>query len=290
MTARTLDRARLTFGGVLRSEWIKLVTLRSTMWCYFIMIVITIGLGFLLAATGPAGFGGDDGGTMPAEAQQALWLQTATLGIGFTQLVTVVLGALVITGEYGTGMIRSTFAAVPTRLPALAAKALVFGTVTFLVGLVSIVATAVLTATVLPASGVHPDFGDERVWVGALGGAGYLTLIGLLAMAIGTIIRNSAGGIAAGLGLVLVAPTVLQIIAGVTGATWAQNLTSFLPSAAGGLMYGYPSDAADAAVPPGPPPIDDAIVLEPWQGLLVLAGWVVGLFILAGVLLRRRDA
>ena len=286
MTAATLGRGRLTFGGVLRSEWIKLVTLRSTLWCYVIMILIPIGLGFLLAVASSTA----DGGTPTNDAQQASWLQVATLGIGFTQLVSVVLGALVITGEYGTGMIRSTFAAVPKRLPALAAKAIVFGLVTFAVGFVSIVATAFLTAPLLPANGVNPDPGDGRVWLGMVGGAGYLALIGLLAMAIGAIIRNSAGGIATGLGLVLVAPTVLQIIAGVTQAAWAQNLGAFLPSAAGGLMYSFPADAGAAALPTGPPPVADAIVLEPWQGALVLAAWVVGLFILAGVLLRRRDA
>ncbi len=281
MTAATLEASRLTFGGVLRSEWIKLVTLRSTVWCYLIMILIPIGLGFLLAATVSNVTGG---GAMTAESQQATWLQTATLGIGFTQLVSVVLGALVITGEYGTGMIRSTFAAVPKRIPALVAKAIVFGLVTFIVGLVSIVATAMLTAPLLAGSGVHADFGDADVWLGLVGGAGYLAMIGLLSMAIGAIIRNSAGGIAAGLGLVLVAPTVLQIIAGVTQATWAQNVAAFLPSASGGLMYAYPLDAAA-----GPPAPSGTIVLEAWQGALILAAWIVALFILAAVLLRRRD-
>jgi ABC-2 type transport system permease protein len=289
MTAATLERAHLTFTGVVRSEWIKLVTLRSTMWCYLIMAAVTIGLGFVLAVAGPAAFGNDDSGAIPAETQQAIWLQAATLGIGFTQLVTVVLGALVITGEYGTGMIRSTFAVVPARLPALAAKALVFGLVTFTVGLVSIVATAVLTAPLLPASGIHPDFGDQSVWMGWLGGAGYLTLIGLLAMAIGAIIRVSAGGIAAGLGLVLVLPAVLQVVSRLTGAAWAQSISAILPSAAGGRMYSYPVDT-DAPAAPGVGQIADGIVLEPWQGLLVLVTWVAVMFILAATLLKRRDA
>jgi ABC-2 type transport system permease protein len=278
MTATALERSHLTFGGAVRSEWIKLVTLRSTMWCYAIMVLVSIGLGFLLAATVSNVTGG---GQMSAADQQAIWLQTATLGIGFTQLVSVVLGALVITGEYGTGMIRSTFAAVPARVPALVAKGLVFGLVTFVVSLASIAATAVLVAPVITGNGVTPDLGDGRAWLAMVGGAGYLALVGLMAMAIGAIIRNSAGGIAAGLGLVLVAPTVLQIIAGVTQAVWAQNVAAFLPSTAGGVMYAYPMNATPSG--------SEIIVLEAWQGALVLGGWVAVLAIVAGVLLKRRD-
>jgi ABC-2 type transport system permease protein len=287
MTATAFERSHLTFGGTVRSEWIKLVTLRSTMWCYAIMILVPIGLGFLLAATVSNVTGG---GEMSAENQQAIWLQVATLGIGFTQLVSVVLGALVITGEYGTGMIRSTFAAVPARIPALVAKGLVFGLVTFVVSLVSITATAVLVTPVIAGNGVTPDLGDGSAWLAMVGGAGYLALIGLMAMAIGAIIRNSAGGIAAGLGLVLVAPTVLQIIAGVTQAVWAQNVAAFLPSTAGGAMYAYPADAATSVDPGGAAATtSEFIVLEAWQGALVLGGWLAVLAIVAGVLLKRRD-
>ncbi len=269
----------LSFGGVLRSEWIKLRTLRSTLWCYLIIIVITIGLGFLLAGTVNL----DSSGTMDHASQQSLWLQVATLGIGFSQLVAAVLGALMITGEYGTGMIRSTLTAVPRRWPALTAKAIVFGLTTFVIGLVSIIGTALLTAPLLPSKGIHPDFGDPAVWWGLVGGAGYLALIGLLSLSIGAIIRNSAGGIAASLGLVLVLPAVLSILAAVTRADWARNLGTFLPGDAGGRMYAYTSGTTAQAAA-------GTIVLEPWQGLLVLIGWVVVLFAAAVVLLKRRDA
>jgi ABC-2 type transport system permease protein len=264
-----------SFGGIIRSEWIKLRSLRSTFWCYLIMVLITIGLGLLLAST----FSSPD--ELPAEQQQGIWVQVATLGIGFSQLVVAVLGALVITGEFGTGMIRSTFAAVPTRVPALLAKALVVGVSTFLVGLVSIVATALLTAPLLPGVGIHPDLGDPAAWLSFIGGAGYLALIALLAFSIGTILRNSAGGIATVLGLILVVPTVFQILAGVTQATWPRNVGTFLPSDAGARMYAYPDDL--------PAPLD-VLVLEPWQGMLVLLAWVVALFSVASVIVRRRDA
>jgi ABC-2 type transport system permease protein len=275
-------RSGLSFGGILLSEWIKLRTLRSTVWCYLIIVVLTIGLGMLAATAFPS-----DGSTPDHAAAQSTWLLTATLGISFSQLVTAVLGALVITGEYGTGMIRSTLTAVPKRVPALVAKALVFGVTTFVVGLVSLVATAMLTAPLLPGKGIEPDFGDSTFWLALVGGAGYLALIGVLSLSIGALIRNSAGGIAASLGLVLVLPGIVQILGALTRAEWITNLGVFLPSDAGGRMYAY---VTDAATTPQNPQLPDPLVLEPWQGLLVLAAWFVVTFVLGSILLKRRDA
>jgi ABC-2 type transport system permease protein len=285
----------LSFGGELRSEWIKLRSLRSTLWCYLIIVLLTIGLALLIAGALPAPA---SGAPAPShDVQQSTWVTVATLGIGFAQLVSAVLGALVITGEYGTGMIRSTFAAVPKRLPAIVAKALVFGVTTFVVALVGLVIAAIVTAPLLPAKGVTPDFGDGKVWVALLGGAGYIALIGLLALGIGLIIRSSAGGIAAALGLVLVVPTILQILASVTRATWPANIAAFLPSAAGGKLYAYPGAAAESLAPSRPggaasaaAAATDTITLDSWQALLVLLGWVVVAFVVGAILVKRRDA
>jgi ABC-2 type transport system permease protein len=272
---------RLSFGGILRSEWIKLRTVRSTNWCYLLIIVFTVGFSFLavgtLAAPAPGTSAGDHA------TQQATWVQLATIGVSFGQLVSAVLGALVITGEYGTGMIRSTVTAVPTRVPALVAKALVFGATSFVVALVSLVAAALLTASVLPAKGIHPDLGDPAVWGAIVGGAGFLALIGMLSLSIGAILRNSAGGIATSLGLILVLPVLLGVFAALTQADWTRNLAAFLPSSAGGQMYAYLSGVSAPAAP-------GVVILEPWQGFLVLAGWVVVLFIAAATLFKRRDA
>jgi ABC-2 type transport system permease protein len=271
--------SRLTFGGVLRSEWIKLFSLRSTLWCYLILIVVTIGLGLLLSLVRNPTVGG----TLSAEAQRATVVQAITAGTSLGQLIVAVLGALVITGEYGTGMIRSTLTAVPKRTPALVAKALVFGVTTFVVALVSVAVTALITAPLFPNVGVHVDILDSRILLPLLGDAGYLALLGMLSLAIGAIIRSSAGGIAAALGLVLVVPTVLIIVYGVTQQMWARNVDSLLPSSAGGLMYAYvPSQAA--------PVTKGLITLDPTQGTLVLVAWVVVIFVIAAVLLKRRDA
>lgn len=268
----------LSFGGILKSEWIKLTTLRSTVWCLAIVVVVTIGLGILLAFTF------SNQGNLPTAQQQQATVQVSTLAIGFSQLAVSVLGALVITGEYGTGMIRSTFAAAPGRFSPVLAKALVFAAVIFGVSLISIGVTALITAPLLPNVGVHPDFGDAGVYWALLGGAGYLALIGLFAFALGTIIRNSAGAIAAALGTVLVLPGILQLIGALTKTEWVTNLTKFLPSGAD-RMYAYA--IAQPAVPGAPA---GAITLDPWQGLLLIVVWDVVLLAIGMILVKRRDA
>ena len=294
-TATATKTPRLSFGGELRSEWIKLRTLRSTLWCYLIIVILTIGLGLLIASALPAPAAGAPSASH--DVQQSTWVTVSTLGIAFAQLVSAVLGALVITGEYGTGMIRSTFAAVPKRLPAIVAKALVFGVTTFIVELVGLVAAALVTAPLLPGKSVTPDFGDGHVWLALVGGAGYVALIGLLAFGIGLIIRSSAGGIAAALGLVLVVPTILQVLATVTRADWPANIAAFLPASAGGKLYAYPGAASESLAPGRPGGAASAaasaantITLDSWQGLLVLVGWVVVAFVIGAILVKRRDA
>jgi ABC-2 type transport system permease protein len=263
-----------TFAGAARSEWIKLWSLRSTFWCLLIVVVLIVGLGALVSAT--LGTAGTPGGDV-----QPAWVLVTTVGVSAAQLVTAVLGALVITGEYGSGMIRTTFTATPRRSVALLAKAVVFGLVVFGVSLIALVATAVLTAALLAQDGASPALDDSAVWWAVLGAAAYLALVGIIALCIGTIVRSSAGAIAAALGLLLVAPAVLQIVAAVAQARLAADLGAFLPSGAGAQMYSYP--------PPSGAAVSDALILDPVQGLLVLLGWIVVLGGVALTLVRRRD-
>jgi len=275
---------RLNFARVVRSEWIKLRTLRSTLWLFAIFVLLTVAFGLLMAAT----FDTSGGPAPHAETQKSFTVMVATLGVSFTQLVAAVLGVLIISGEYTTGMIRSTFAAVPKRLPAFFAKALVLALATFVVSLVSIVATALITAPILAGQGIEGQLLDGDVMRALLGGAGYLTLVALLAFGFGAILRNSAGGIATVLGLILVVPTVLGILAAITQTVWVQNLSAFLPSNAGALMY----EIGDGSFMGGPPVATNAdiITLDATQGFLVLLAWVVVLFITAAALIKRRDA
>lgn len=280
----------LTFLRVVNSEWIKLRTLRSTLWCYVIIVALTVLLGLLIAGTIEA-----PDVALSHDAQQSTWVSAATLGINFSQLVVGVLGALVITGEYATGMIRSTFAAVPSRVSAIFAKAIVFGVVTFVVSLVGIVAAALATAPILAGKGIDADFGDPDVWLSFVGGAAYLALIGLIALAIGLLIRSSAGGIAAALGLVLVVPVIFTLLAAIAQAQWAADLGTFLPSNAGNVLYTYPAgEAVTPAAGPGGGPAATAtttsIDLTRGEGLLVLTAWFTATFAVGLAMLKRRDA
>jgi ABC-2 type transport system permease protein len=269
----------VTFAGVLRSEWIKLRSLRSTFWCVVIIVVLTVAVSPLLLAVLPTD-------RLPAGAELlALVVSAITAGSSFAALVAAVIGCLTISSEFGTGMIRSTFAAVPKRTPALAAKAIVL-TVAVLV--VALVAVALSTLIVLgQASGRGLDLAlDGAFWLAVVADAGYLALIGLMAVGIGAIIRNTAGAIATVVVLILVLPNIANLVSALAKVAWLYNVGQFLPSTAGGRMFTYPSDldTAITKLEPG------AFVLEPWQGLLVLLGWIVVIWIVAVVLVRRRDA
>lgn len=271
----TPDRqGRLTFGGVIASEWIKLRTLRSTVWSYLIVIAISLGMAVLMSFSMLNGMGGEaiDSGSLPPEQVHELVLQASTFGVYFGQLVVGVLGVLVISGEYTTGMIRSTLTAVPKRLPALAAKAVVLFVATFVVGLVANL-VAYLTATVIFGSSL--ELVDPTTLLTLAGGALYLALVAVFALGVGTIIRSSAGGIAAVLGLLLLLPTVLQLIP----ADWSHDVIPYLLSSSGMTMF--TAIAADPATIVGP---------NAWQSLLVVLAWVGASLAGAVVLLGRRDA
>ncbi|MCS5732204.1 ABC transporter permease subunit [Herbiconiux daphne] len=252
---------RLRFSGILASEWIKLTTLRSTVWAYAIVVVVQIGMGVVLVLTQ-----GDL--DAPGQAANQLAVLPSTLGILLNQLVISVLGVLVISGEYGTGQIRSSLTAVPRRTPVLVAKAIVFSVTTFVVGLVSVFAAYAVTWPLLEARGVASDLSDPDLWGRLVGGAGYLALVGLMALFLGAVLRHTAGGIAAALGLLLVLPSVLSFI----DADWVRVLVDWLPGNVGQTLFLGSS------------------TFEPWQAVLVMLGWIAVFATAAVVLLKRRDA
>ncbi|PZE23115.1 ABC transporter permease subunit [Curtobacterium sp. MCBD17_028] len=266
--------ARLTFGGLLHAEWIKLWTLRSTYWCFLIAVALTVGFGFLVAvAISSTGLG--DTGSRPG-ATSAL-AQAATGGTSIAELVVAVLGALIVTGEYGTGMIRTTFLAAPRRFDALGAKALVFVLVAFGVGIVAVAISTGIAIAVVTGAGLHPDLGQPGLWGALLGGAGALALVGLLAVGIGMLVRNSAFAITLSVGILFVLPIIMSILSGVTRAHWVTDLIAYLPSQAASTMSSYVPHGLTSS-------------LDPWQAALVLGLWA-GVFVGLGVLAaERRDA
>ncbi|MEO6201520.1 MAG: ABC transporter permease [Cryobacterium sp.] len=265
--AGTLQAASgLTFAGVLRSEWIKLRSVRSTPWSYATVVVISLGMAAIMSLA----MGQQSDLQMPADAQATFVVLASTFGVFFGQLVVGVLGVLVVTGEYSTGMITSTLTAVPRRLPALWAKAVVLFTATFVIGAVATIGSFLVAVPILAGKGIHANLLDGAVIGPLLFGALYLGLVAVFALGVGTILRSSAGGIAVTLGLLLLVPIVLSMIP----AAWASELVPYLISNAGATMM----TAGDIAV------------MEPWQGLLVVLGWLVVSLAGAAALLKRRDA
>lgn len=273
-SAATLpDSVRLGFGRLVRSEWIKLRSIRSTWWCYAILVVVTIGMAALLgAAVDPVP------GDAPADAANGNFVNLNTGSVLLTTLVVGVLGVLIITGEYGTGQIRSTFTAAPRRTGVVLAKATVLALVTFLVSVVSTWIGVLLSSALQSAKDAAPALGDPAVFMPILGSSVYVTLVALLAFGIGLLVRSSAGGIAVTLGLLLVLPLLLSGIGNLMGQQWVLDIAKFLPDNAGSQLYTYAF-----------PSRQDGIVLNGWGGFAVLLAEVVVVGAVALTAARRRD-
>jgi ABC-2 type transport system permease protein len=269
------DEARLTFGRLLRSEWVKFRTLRSTVWTLALTVVLMAGTVSLLAA-GTASQDGAAVGTAAAEGGSTAGFQIA---VAMAQLAVVVLGVLVITGEYSTGMIRSTLTAVPRRLPALWAKGVILAGSIFVVSTIAVGISLAAMQLILGHTGLAPDLGDGDTIRVLMGIPLYLTAIALLAFAIGALLRHSAGALTTVLGLLIVIETMFMF-------PWRpfQLMGPFLPSSAGTRII-MPQGQIDALAQ-----IAAGAVLGPWQGYAVLLVWVAVPLTVAAVLLKKRNA
>ncbi|MEJ3405858.1 ABC transporter permease subunit [Rathayibacter sp. YIM 133350] len=280
-SAPTTNKNPLSAAGVVRSEWIKLRTIRSTLWCYGLLVLLVVGIGTLIAVLTDFG-----GGSITGEAAGSIVVSITTAGLNVAVLIVAVLGALIITGEYATGMIRSTFAAVPLRTGALAAKAIVLAVSTFVATSVGIWLTALVTWPILSGKGVEVPLGDPAVFMPMLGGAVYVTMIALLAFGFGTILRSTAGALATVLGLIMVAPIILQLLGGLTHADWVNTVSALLPQNAGSELYTF--DGQGSGIPA--PVTSDGLDLNGWGGFGVLAAWDAVVLGFALILVKRRDA
>jgi ABC-2 type transport system permease protein len=265
----------LSFPRIVRSEWIKFRSLRSPAWTLSIAAALVIGFGILIAFgfldAARAGAMGEVGPGVGASGDLGLGATTATMGVFIAQLAVATLGVLIISGEYGTGMIRSTLVAVPRRTPVLAAKAIVFAIVAFVVGTVSTFGTFLATTPILATEHLESTLSDPEVQRILLGGGLYLAAIGVLSMGVGAIVRSTAGGIGTIVALLLIVPTILSMLPW----EWVDTVAHYLPASAGQHIMAETSDTA---------------TLGPWQGFGVLLIWVVVTMVTATILLRKRDA
>lgn len=267
------DEVRLTFPRIVRSEWIKFRTLRSTIWTLAVTVVVMVGIVTLFSMVGAARSDGTAGGEVGGSI--TVFYTAAFLA----QLAVVVLGALAITGEYSTGMIRSTLAAVPRRLPALWAKGVVLAGSIFVVSAVAVAISLGVMQLFLGAKGFAPDLGDSETVRILVGTPLYLSAIALFAFAVGAVLRHSAGALTTVLGLLLVIELLFTI-------PWKplQMISPFLPGTAGSRLL-LPQAQIDAMAQGSVGP-----VLGPWAGFAVLLAWVAVFLAGAAVLLKKRNA
>jgi ABC-2 type transport system permease protein len=258
------------FGPLLRAEWTKLRSVRSTLWSFVIMVVLTVGFTVLLTALTVSQW---DKATASQQAQTIADPTGAIFGAGlaFSQLAVCVLGVMVMASEYSTGMIRSSLLAVPKRTPMLWAKCVVFAVVVFIVTEATAFPTFFIGAAILHSK-APVSLGDPGVLRAIIGAGLFMSVLGLFALSIGAIVRHTAGAITGIIGFVLILSPLAQALPG----SFGRHVHGYLPSEAGRLIVQTHQGSSD--------------VLSAWQGFGVFCLWVVALLAVAAYLLNRRDA
>ncbi|HEU5307978.1 MAG TPA: ABC transporter permease [Acidimicrobiia bacterium] len=252
---------------VLRSEATKLRTVRSTVWTLVATVVATVGIGTLLSLARVSRWD-------QLSLRERLSIDPTAIslrGVFLAQLAIGVLGVLVISAEYTTGMIRTTLTAVPHRRMLLFAKAGVFTVVAFVVSTIAAFIAFFAGQSVLAGKNADVALSDPGVLRAVLGAGVYLTLIGLLGLALATLLRRTAGAIATLFGLVLVLPALVDALP----SPWNTDVGKLLPINAGRAMF---------TVRP------NSNLLSPGGGLVALLVTVGVVFVLAVVAIERRDA
>ncbi|MFN2347449.1 MAG: ABC transporter permease subunit [Dermatophilaceae bacterium] len=263
--------AHSTFAGVMRGEWIKLLSLRSTWWALVAAaaLMTLASLAYAKSLNAMA----EDPVTAPG-IEQMHGAEIVASGFLFGMLIIAVMGALFITGEYSTGMVRSTFAAVPTRLPVLAAKTLTLVALTLAVTAVSLTLSYLVTMAQLARYDLVPALDDPGTWR-VLGGAAYcLTAAALFSLGLGTLLRSTAATITVALTVLLLLPGILSFVT----LDWVQTIVSYLPLPASSTLLTTGTTDVPGAT------------LSTYTSLVVVAAYAVVPIVTAAVLLRRRDA
>jgi ABC-2 type transport system permease protein len=275
---RSVDGAQLavTQRRVIAAEWLKLRTVRSWLIMIVAGAVLLVAFGALAAAVAsgavtPEGPGGQGGQGGPPGFGSSDPTSTSLAGVTLAQLIVGILGVLFISNEYANGMIRSTFAAVPRRLPVLWAKAIVIAGVLAVVMVIASLAAFVIGQLIL-GDGQSTTLAADGVLRAVVGSGLYLAGIGVIGVAIGAMMRNTAGAISVVVAGLLIVPGLAGVV---LPDSWQDTLTPYLPSNAGLAFTSV--NGSDALLGAG-------------AGAAVFVAWLVALLIGAAVLMRRRDA
>jgi ABC-type transport system involved in multi-copper enzyme maturation permease subunit len=253
------------FANVLRSELTKLRSVRSTWWTTAAAALATVAVCVIICVqwrnnliSGKDSLDGFDA------------TLTSLNGLYLAQVAVGTLGVLVMSSEYGTGMIRATMAAVPQRRTVLAAKGLVFAGCTFVAAEILSFAGFAIGQAILSGAHASASLGDPGVLRATVGGGLYLTAVGLLGFGLGALVRHTAGALSAFFGVLFASTALVDLLP----TTWRNEIIDYLPANAGSqILTTVPTDSA----------------LGPWAGLVVLTAYGAAAVLTAALLITRRD-
>ncbi|MGW5688956.1 ABC transporter permease subunit [Nonomuraea sp. NPDC003754] len=246
---------------VMRSEWTKMRSVRSTVWTLVMAGVLLLAAGFVTALA-VSGY--------PNALEKIGLVDMSLLGLPFAALALASTGVMVISGEYRTGAIRTTLAAVPNRIRMLAAKVVVFAVVSMAVSTVAAFGAFFACQAVFAREGLSVALTEPGVFRAVVGAGLYLTASGLFGLALGALIRHTSGAMVAAISLILVLPSMVAMLPG----TWGRFIRDHFTSNAGMQVT----------------QVNPAVGLAPWTGFAVYLGWIAVTLLAATVLLNRRDA
>ena len=268
-SGRRSNAYRLTFARIVRSEWIRFVTIRSFVWTLAAAALVMVAIGLVASAASTGAVEGPGGGNAPGFGGAGP-LQTTLAGQTLVVLVIGALGVLVGAREHGSGLVRVTMAAVPRRLPVLAARVLVFTGVVLPTLLVATVVAYLAGTQILQGAGADvAAWSDPGVPRAVIGTAFYLTGVGVLGVFLGTLTRGIGLGVGTLIALVLVIPGFATLL---LPDSWS-DAADYLPSRAASAFTSVGGSAS----------------LSPGAGAVVFTAWLVGMGVAAGWALRRRD-
>ena len=297
-TSLPRNAGRASFAGALRSEFTKLRSVRSTYWTLFALIVVCVGIGALFSfgevsqmsrlASGEGGpFHGSvrlGGGAPPASVIAQLRAvrvdraaSVSMFGLLIGQLIIVVLGSLTITSEYSTSMIRTSLSTMPRRGTVFASKAIVFGAVALVTGLITSFLAFFVGQAILSSQHISTTLGHPGVLRSVIGGGLFLAVCGLLSFGLGAALRHTAGAIASAIGLLFVLWILGNFLPSPPSGWFGQtDIDKWIPFNAGSGIWQNQINGTNP--------------FSPWIGFGVFCAYAAAAIIAGWILFRKRDA